>query len=265
MLLNETGFIFDGKHSRTHMGLIYAEKDGHIISPKIQRNAYEIAGVSGTVLLGGEVWQTITFEGTLYPAQERTTQREAQTMLRDVAAWLTAGRCELIFDYEPGVYYMAELSAATKWSLKNWFGGELPIKFEAQPWAYNVTADTATSTAAGNALTVTVNAHTGESAPLRLTISNTGTAPITGVAVRFSGDSVDSIVMAGMNLVSGQALLIDMEPPIGAAIGEVNALPYASQFTPIALKNGANNIYVQLTYGSGTKGTTVTASARGRW
>lgn len=265
MLLNETGFIFDGKHSRTHMGLIYAEKDGHIISPKIQRNAYEIAGVSGTVLLGGEVWQTITFEGTLYPAQERTTQREAQTMLRDVAAWLTAGRRELIFDYEPGVYYMAELSAATKWSLKNWFGGELPIKFEAQPFAYNVGGDVAMSATTGSAVSVTVNARTGAPAPLGLSVYNTGDAPITGVAVRFSGDSADSIVMSGMNLAYHQALEIEMEPPIGARIGGENALQYASAFTPMALKNGANNIYVQLTYGIGTKGAMVTASARGRW
>ncbi|MGX8705376.1 MAG: hypothetical protein ACSW8J_02255, partial [bacterium] len=108
LLLRETGFTFGGVHSRDDMGLIYAEKDGHIAIPEIRRNSYQIAGMSGTLLLPGEAWQTFTLEGTLYPAEEPRTQAEAQALLRDVSAWLTSGRERLIFDYEPSVYYLAE-------------------------------------------------------------------------------------------------------------------------------------------------------------
>ena len=265
MRLNESGFTFNGLHSRKDMGLIYAEKDGHVITPRIVRNAYEIAGVSGTVLMAGDVRKTIAFDGTLYPAEEHSTQREAQAMLRQVAAWLTAGRRALIFDYEPTVFYMAEVSTSSKWSLKNWFGGELPIQFTAQPWAYNVTADEATGTTAGTTLNLTINVHTGEPAPLALNITNTGGAPVTGVAVRINEDSADSIVMAGMSLLTGQTLAISMEPPVGAQIGAANALPYANTFVPLALASGANTITTRLAYGTGTKGARVTALARGRW
>ena len=241
------------------MGLLYAEKDGHTIIPKINRNTYEIAGVSGTVLMDGETLDTIPFEGTLYPAIERASQAEAQQMLRNVAAWLTAGRCRLIFDYEPGRYYLAELSAASKWSLKNWFGGELPIRFDAQPFAYNVSENSATANTTGTTATVTLNVSTGQKAPLKLQVKNTGASPITGVQIG------SAVILAGMNLTNGQTLTINMEPPIGAQIGNTNALPYATAFAPILLANGANNINVQLTYGSGTKGAQITASARGRW
>ena len=245
------------------MGMLYAEKDGHMFIPKIRRNEYEIAGVSGTVLMDGETWGLITFEGTLYPAQEQPTQAQAQALLRQVAAWLTAGRKQLIFDYEPSVYYLAELSAASKWSLKNWFGGEIPIKFDAQPYAYNVTEDSVTGSGTGRAVTLNINVSTGHPAPLKLRVENTGDAPITKLIV-------DGVTLNGMNIEGGDALVINMEPPIGAVIEgsggtSENALPYATAFAPINLNNGTNRIYVQLTYGTGTKGVQVTASARGRW
>ena len=263
MLLRESGFTFNGVHSRSDMGMLYAEKDGHIFIPKIRRNEYEIAGVSGTVLMDGETWGVITFEGTLYPAQERPTQAQAQALLRQVSAWLTAGRCPLIFDYEPNVFYLAELSAQSKWSLKNWFGGEISVKFDAQPYAYNVAEDSVTGTGTGRAVTLNINVHTGHPAPLKLVIENTGSAPITAV-------SFGDIAFSGMNLETGQTLAIDMEPPIGAVIAgsggtTENALPYATAFAPVYLSSGANRIYIQLTYGTGTKGVQATASARGRW
>lgn len=258
MLLKETGFTFGNKHSRRDMGLIYAEKDGHIAIPEIKRNSYSIAGMSGTLLMSGEAWQPFTLEGTLYPASEPATQADAQDLLRDVAAWLTGGRQRLIFDYEPSVYYMAELSAASKWSLKNWFGGELQVRWTAQPFAYNVEEDTATvDVTSGGSKTVSLRAYTGAPAPLKLTVKNTGSAPITRVS--FGG-----ITLTGMNITANQTLVIDSEPPAGAMIGSTNALPYCTAFQPYMVNNGYNYIYVNLTFGSGTAGAKITASARGR-
>ena len=267
MLLRETGFTFDGIHSRTDMGLIYAEKDGHVFIPKIERNEYEIAGQSGSVLMDGETFGTITFEGTLYPAVERPTQAQAQQLLRGVAAWLTAGRKRLIFDYEPGVYYLAQLSDKSKWSLKNWFGGEIPVKFEAQPFAYAVdeTSVTAEKTTAG--LTMQLKLVTGRPAPLRILIENTGTATIDRVRIKSQTTGPDFRDLA---LAPGQALRIDFETPIGAVIEEegqepVNALPKAARFPILTAQNGTNNLPIWLTHGDGDKGETVTVSARARW
>ena len=258
VLLSETGFTFDGRHSRRDLGLIYAEKDGHIAIPEIKRNSYSIAGMSGTLLLAGEAWQPFNLEGTLYPAIEPATQADAQDLLRSVSAWLTAGRNRLIFDYEPGKFYLAELSAASKWSLKNWFGGELQVRWLAQPFAYNVEEDTATANVtSGGTKTLSLRAYTGVPAPLKLTVRNTGSATITRV-------SCGGITLEGMSISAGQTLTIDSEPPAGAKIGSSNALPYATAFQPYMVNNGNNTIYVSLTFGSGTAGATITASARGR-
>ena len=258
MIVGSTGFSFGGVHSRDDMGLIYAEKDGHVMIPEIKRNAYSIAGMSGTVLMPGEAWQTFFLEGTLYPAEEPRTLADAQALLRDIVAWLTAGRQRLIFDYEPGVYYLAEISTASKYSLRNWFGGELPIRFTVQPFAYNVEENSSTVEISASSATVQLSVETGQRAPLKLTIENTGTAAITRVTIQ-------GITLKNMNLVHGQTLVIDCEPPMGATVGNESAMQYAAAFAPVMLDNGVNRLPVSLSYGGGTARARITASARGRW
>lgn len=259
MLLSETGFSFGGVHSRNDMGLIYAEKDGHIAIPEIRRNAYQIAGMSGTVLMLGEAWQPFFLEGTLYPAEEPRTQAEAQQLLRAITAWLTAGRQRLIFDYEPSVYYLAEISTSSKWSLRNWFGGELPIRFTCQPFAYSVQETSAVyDITSGGDKILSFQMRTGRPAPLRIAIRNNGSAAITKV-------TVGGITLEGMTLASGSTLVIDCEPPMGATIGSQSAMQYATAFAPVLLDDGANSIPLSLVFGSGTARAEVTASARGRW
>lgn len=261
MLLRETGFTFGGIHSRRDMGLLYAEKDGHIAIPEIKRNSYKIAGMSGTVLLPGEAWQPFNLEGTLYPAEEPATQAAAQVLLRNVSAWLTAGRQQLIFDYEPSVYYLAELSAASKWSLRNWFGGELPIRFTAQPFAISVTETSATKVITGGDWEfIALNLDTGRPAPLKVQVENIGRAPINYVRV-YSG-----VDFADMSLTTGNTLLIDMEPPAGATIGDNSALCYATSFAPLTLGPYDGGVYVAIgSEGGSSIQARVTVSARGRW
>lgn len=259
MLLRETGFSFGGTHTRD-LGLIYAEKDGHIMVPRIRRNTYEIAGHSGNVLLSGETWETFRFEGTLYPERERATQAEAQTLLRQLGVWLSSGRQRLIFDYEPDKYYLAEISDEVGWSLKNWFGGEIGIVFEAQPFAYNVEKDETTLEWTGQYPAPVVQLRTGAPAPLELSVLVTGTAPLT--RLRVNGGVID---LNGMSVTQGKTLRISLEAPAGAEIDGENALPYADAFAPVYLVNGDNTVNLSLTYGSGTKGVTITAGARGRY
>ena len=268
MLLRETGFTFDGKHCRNDFGLIYAEKDGHTIVPRIRRNEYSIAGMSGSVLFDGEEWQTITFEGTLYPAKERATQAAAQPMLRRVARWLTAGRRPLIFDYEPKVYYMAQLSEASKWSLKNWFGGEISVRFEAQPFAYSVEPQTFSASESGDGdVSAAIDMKTNYLAGFTVTVSPTGTAGLTGAELALDGTVFASF--SGLDLGCGEAMTVCMEPPIGATVADgvtmENALPHAGVFRPALIPRGASTLTVTPEYGSGTAGAVVVITARGRW
>lgn len=263
MLYKETGFTLGGLHSRDDMGLIYVEKEGHIVIPEIKRNTYTIAGVSGQVLFPGETWQPFNLEGTLYPAREPKTQAEAQRLIRRVTAWLTAGRNPLIFDYEPEVFYLVELSAATKWSLRNWFGGELQIRWTAQPYAYAVTPDTASAEITGTSCQLQLRVRTRHPAPLILTIENTGGAPITRVDVG-SGVSLRELYM-----MPDQVMTITMEPPIGAVIDGESALSKAVAFDPVLLDAGDHTVSVHLTYDSDAPGAPagakISASVRGRW
>lgn len=258
MLLRETGFLFGGIHSYWDMGLQYVEKDGHIAIPDIKRNAYQIAGQSGTVLLPGEAWQPFNMEGSLYPVEEPPTQAAAQRLLRRVAEWLSGGRKPLIYDYEPEVFYLAELSAQTKWTLRTWFGGELQIRFVTQPFAYNVQADEATETMDDSGY-MDITVHTGRPAPLQAVVENTGTAPITSVLI---GSGID---FSGLNVTAGQKLEITCETPMGAVVGTSNALPKAVSFAPTFLQPGENTLQIGLGFGSGTRSAKVTIRARGRW
>ena len=75
-----------------------------------------------------------------------------------------------------------------------------------------------------------------------------------------------AVQFSGMNIAPGEALRIDMEPPIGAEFSDgENALPHAARFDFLAARNGPQSVSAALTYGSGTKGAKITIKARGRF
>lgn len=263
MNLNEINFSFGGLHCLRDFGAIYVEKSGHAIAPAIKRNEYDIAGMAGSLAMPGALPETVTFSGSLYFLHSPPSQAAAQERLRRVAAWLTNGRQRLIFDYEPLRFYMASVDGALKWSYSGWIDGGLDVEFTAQPYAWAVNETTASKDTTGTSAQLDLTLDTGVPTPLGIVIQNTGTAPITGVAVTASGKQA---AFSGMSIAQGDALQIDMEPPIGAvfASGD-NALPYASRFDTLTASRGAQVIGVALTYGSGTKGAKITARARGRW
>lgn len=262
MRLNEINFTFGGRHCLRDFGAVYVEKSGHAMSPDIRRNEYEIAGMAGSILMPGDLPQTLTFEGTLYFLDDPPTQAAAQERLRRMAAWLTDGRQRLIFDYEPGRYYMASVDSGTQWRHSGWMGG-LDIEFTAQPYAYAVQETRASASTTGTSAEITLTLDTGVDAPLSIAIANTGTAAITGATLTANGRTA---AFTGMHLAPGASLDIEMEPPIGATLssGE-SALPHAAQLDMLRAQRGAQTITAALTYGSGTKGAQITARARGRW
>lgn len=261
MLIAESGFSFNGKHCRD-FGCMWNEDDGRVIVSETLRSEYEIAGRSGTVLLPGETRRCFNYSGILTMMQEPASEQEAQTRLRALAAWLSAGRCKLVTDYEPSRYYWAQLDGRQTWTTKDWFAGQLKVKFLCQPWAYAVKETTQAITGLSSE-SITLNAVliTGQPAPLRLTVANTGSTAITGVSV---GDGVQ---LSGLHLAQGQSVTLDFEPPIGATLSTGgNALPFASAFRAIKLQNGSNTLQVRLTWaGSSGRSASIVAAARGRW
>lgn len=262
MRQNEMGFTFAGKHT-SDFGLVYVENKGHTLAPKAKRNEYTIAGKSGTVLMPGSTLDPIEFNGTLYlVANEPETQREAQRLARNIMAWLGQGRQPLIFDYEPNLYYLAQVDKDVIWSLANWFGGEISITFTAQPYAYSVTPDTAAMQTAAASISIPLEVHTLHPAPLEVQITNTGEAAITRVQV--AGGKVD---LQDIGLQPGHSLTIGMEEPINAFFDDgMEALPHAKRFDLLLLGAGSQTIPVALGYEAGkSPGAQISVSVRGRW
>ena len=57
MRLNEINFSFDGLHCLRDFGCFYVEKSGHPAAPAKTPNEYEIAGLSGTGMVGQAVFR----------------------------------------------------------------------------------------------------------------------------------------------------------------------------------------------------------------
>lgn len=255
MLLREAGFTYNGEHSYGDHRMLYAEKDaGHMAWGAVRRNEYQIGGMSGTVLFPGEEQGVLTFTGTLYPHEEPASQAEAQQLIRRVQRWLLAGRKRLIFDYEPDYFYLAQLNKAAQWSIKNWFGGELGIAFEAQPYAYAVKEDV-TSVSGEGELTARAAINTLYDAPAVIRVTNAGLNALTRVSVNGG-----QILFTGLSLENRQELVISSEPPIGATAAGQNALPCCQAFSPLFLHRGANEVAIEA-----DSAVSVEIRARGRW
>ncbi len=252
--------IFGDYDSARDMGLQWIPEDGQAFIPEARRNEYEIAGQSGTLLMPGDVLEPFEIGGSFFPLREPESPREMALLRRKAAAWLGNGRQRLIFDDEPELYYMAELTRETKWSLKTWFGGEIKVKFLLQPYAYRVFLDKEAAYTTDADTEIPLMVHTGQPAPLCLRVENAGAAALTRVRV---GEDID---LGGLSAAAGQHIEINGEPPIGAAFSTgKNALPYAEKFRIPALKNGLNRVRVRLEWGAGEHSARITVWARGRY
>ena len=120
MSASEVNFSFNGLHCLRDFGCVYiANENGRTISPATERDEYDIAGVSGTVLIGQRAkHKPFTMSGVLVPMKTPKTLQAAQQLARDVAAWLKVGRRKLSFDYEPLYQHDAEVQSAITWDTR---------------------------------------------------------------------------------------------------------------------------------------------------
>lgn len=241
MSVAEVNFSFHGLHCLRDFGCIFIELgNSRVVSPGTNRNAYQIAGVSGTILLDNKVThQVYNISGTLVPMKTPHSMAAAQELARRIGAWLLSGRGVLSWDYEPFQYHQAEVLAATEWETKTWMDGGLSFTFQVQPYTFDLSPAISRATIGPGTGEVAVSLSTVVPCPVSLDMKNTGEAPIT--SIRISSRSGHVVELAkGMALAVGSTLRLIMEPPIGAVIedsaeNQANALRYALRFDPLTV------------------------------
>lgn len=270
MLVRESGFTFNGIHSRTDMGLYFSEGDRRKVTPQVKRVEYEVPGRDGTLWYGRQTLQPFTIDGTLYPVQEPATQAAAQTLIRSVTSWLVgAGRAQLILDYEPDKYYIAQVDDSCVWSLKNWFGGEIRITFLVQPYAWAVTPTTVDKYTTADQVAIDVTVQTGVPAPYTFTLWNLGTCVIKGLWL----SNYFTIPSPGLSLGHGEMIVIDQGGMTvrryDSSFVAYNAMPAVTYFGTIdegcAMSSGTRNLTIYWDDASGSKSAHVQIQVRGRW
>lgn len=134
------GITFSGKHSWNDFGLYIEEK---AISPPAKRKVKEtIPGMSGyldfsTVVSGGEQIYD-TREITIKFGLIQGTRENLYSLYTAVLEWLLgAGQSQLIFDFMPGYYFLAEVESTPSWS-EFIESGDLEVKFVCNPYKYGV-------------------------------------------------------------------------------------------------------------------------------
>lgn len=239
MSVAEVNFSFNGLHCLRDFGCIYIENDRRTVSPETRRNEYEIAGVSGTILLGDQVAHSVyTLTGTLVPMKSPESMQAAQELARRVSAWLKSGRGVLIWDYEPTQMHYAEVITATEWNTQAWMDGGLAITWQVQPYTYDLTPTVCRKTFEAGSNEMTVPVYTGIPCPVSVAVTNEGTSAITRVKISTAAGQVVEM-SKGLSLAAGAVLRLNMDPPIGAAIEvsgrQTNALRHAVRFDQLTL------------------------------
>ncbi|MEG1358382.1 MAG: hypothetical protein RSE23_01835 [Clostridia bacterium] len=265
MSVAECNFSFNGRHCLRDFGCFYIMEKNRPLSPETAFQTFEVSGNSGNLIYGDQrTFRTMEHKGMLYPMVTPASYADGMRLYRQISAWLRAGRRRLIWDFEPDRYLLAEVEDGIEYTESRWPDGGLTLTMRCQPYAYDVREASASATiTTGQSSVIELPLYTGEPAPVCVDIVNTGTAAITSASVAVGPKCV--MLAGGLALANGQKLKIDMEPPIGASIGDDSALPYATRFDYLEAGRSAN-VTVTLTFAaSGTKSATARAHARGRW
>lgn len=102
-----SGLTFNGKHSRNDIGLIMRSRNRAIL-PEPKDDYIDLPGRDGSLLFPGALPDR--FQNVEFAIPSRSLL-ERQAKAHQIAAWLrTRDRALLIFDDEPGLFYMAKQS-----------------------------------------------------------------------------------------------------------------------------------------------------------
>lgn len=221
-----SNFTFNNKHCLNDMHCLFV-LDSMVAIPKVNRNAYTIAGRDGTLRYDDEpaTLDEKTLTGFLYflDATSSTAMMSPQDIAQrqhDVASWLVnAKRARLIFDSDTSRYYEAEVIDQSEISFDKWTNGALKIKMTLQPYSTDIAAiqkSGSTSIIANMWLEFPLDdvvSDVGYTTPLIVAITNNGTNAISDLRVGYYDESNAEkyirLYDAGFSLSAGQTVTIN--------------------------------------------------------
>jgi len=222
------GLKYKNIHSYNDIGLVMLSKN-RVLLPETADEYVDIPGRDGSILFAGAMKdRTIEVEFSALA----NTLPELRILARRIAAWLySATRQALVFDDEPGLYYMARVS--NQLDLEQTAAlGKFTVDFRCEPLAYSVAESTFSKTVTTAPETITY-AGTYKALPV---ITITATSDMTNPSITVE----DKTLIYTGTLAAGQSLVINCET-YQATITGVNALGSVSGDWPV-LYPGENEV-----------------------
>lgn len=265
----DNNFAFDGQHCLTDYGLIYVPSATRpTIAPR-SVVSYTIDGMSGTQAYGDQhIAQTYTETGVLYYTGDLRSETEARALWRRIAAWLCAGRRQLIWDSEPDRYVIAEVSQLRDGKFA-WVESGLQVTWLCQPyhWDRQLQSTSVQLTSDTPSAAVTLHVETSQPAPMTITAAVDGSASLTALEISMSDKRVS---LTGMAIAPGESLQVQMEYPIGATVTTADgstqsAMACMEQLDVLAVPAGGAEVSVTASFDGDGGAVTVALAARGCW
>jgi predicted phage tail component-like protein len=133
------GITFNGKHSYNDYGLLVKSVNRPIAEPKII--ATDVDAVDGSF-----DFSEVNPDGrTKYKDKVITVTfmqiesiANAQTRAREISRWLNCGETQLIFDDEPGLFYLAKMNNKIDLETQVVALREFSVQFKCRPYAYSI-------------------------------------------------------------------------------------------------------------------------------
>lgn len=263
----DNGFTFDGRHSLTDMGVIAIKDKSRTIAAKGDVISYAIGGQQGSLAYGDQrTLQEYTQIVRLYANRMLGSETAATELWRELVGWLCVGRRKLIWDSDPDVYQLAEVTEVTGDS-GGWLEEGLRVTLKCQPVRRSVRPDVTQMTIADAEMHQTsLTACTQLPAPVDLDITVTGETALTACSVIIDGRL---LALEGLTVHCGEHLLITMELPSGVEIlhadgSRDSAMRCCTSFERLEV-SGRTVMAVQLTFEGGSGSAQVAATVRGAW
>lgn len=257
----DLGFIFDGRHTLRDFGLIWIP-DAPLVEAASQRNEYEVSGCEETVVYDGDMRKPFKLSGNLYPEHDLSGVREAGELFRRVVRWLKKRRSELVLDYDPGVFYMAQVDDSMSFTDKNWMEGGINVTFICQPGARDRAICTTRGEMDSAQADFALILRGEKPADISVSVTNNSSDSITGITVTLDGRQW---VLADITLAEGWTAHIVTVPPVDAykqsgdtVTSLVSAITKAEKLKAVP---GANTVTVAVT-SAGTVDASVEIIAR---
>lgn len=265
----DNNFSFDGQHCLADHGLIYVPAATRPIIAQRSVISYTIDGMSGTQAYGDQhTAQAYTETGVLYATGDLRSDTEARALWRRIAAWLCAGRRQLIWDSEPDRYIIAEVSQLQDGKF-TWLENGLQVTWLCQPyhWDRQLQSTSVQLTSETPSTSTVLHVDTGLPAPMTITAVVEGSANLTALELAL-GDK--RISFAGMAIAPGGTLQIQMEYPIGATITAADgstqsAMGCMTRLDELMIPAGGAEIIVSSAFDGDDGAAAVALSVRGCW